>query len=111
RSKPPAHLLQQPAPELPQPPLEQHQLESMPRDMSLRDRIPAAMLDGHARFVAERLETHIDFGRLIVPETRQAPSERQPLPRQPVSHRADLPLGAIIEARDEPPARPRGIEA
>src|SRR3546814_13873942 len=63
-----------------------------PGDMFLRNRFPAAMLDGHARFAADRLEAYIDLGRLILPKTRQAPGERQPLARQPVAHRADLPL-------------------
>src|SRR3546814_3545750 len=79
--------------------------------MFLRNRLPAAMLDRHARFAAHRLEPHIDLGRLIVAETRQAPGERQPLARQPMAHRTDLPFLAIVEACDEPPARPGGIEA
>src|SRR3546814_19091208 len=69
------------------------------------------MLDRHARFAAHRLEPHIDLGRLIVAETRQAPGERQPLARQPMAHRTDLPFLAIVEACDETPARPGGIEA
>src|SRR3546814_257155 len=60
---------------------------------------------------SDLLEPHIDLGRLIVAETRQAPGERQPLARQPMAHRTDLPFLAIVEACDEPPARPGGIEA
>ena len=40
--------------------LERLQRETVARHMLLRDRIPAAMLDRHARFVADRLEAHLD---------------------------------------------------
>ena len=66
--------------------------------MALRDGVPAAMLDGHPRFTAHRLEPDIDLGRLILAEARQAPGERQPFARQPVADRADLPFRAIVEA-------------
>src|SRR3546814_7643525 len=59
-----AHPRQQLTPMLAQSPLEQHQLEAVPCGMALRDRIPAAMLDGHAGFVAHRFEAYLDLGRL-----------------------------------------------
>src|SRR3546814_1993748 len=90
--------------------LEQHQFEAVARGMALRDGVPAAMFDRDARFVADRLEAHLDLGRLILGEARQAPAEGEAFAGAPVRYPADLPLLAIVEARDEAPVRPRGID-
>ena len=37
--------------------------EAVARDMLLRDAVPAAMFDRHARFGADRFEAHLDLGR------------------------------------------------
>ena len=66
RSKPRFDRFQQSPPKLAQPPLEQRQFEPVPRNMFLRDAVPAAMLDRDARRVAYRLEPDVDLGRLIV---------------------------------------------
>src|SRR3546814_4378861 len=87
-----AHPRQQLTPMLAQSPLEQHQLEAVPCGMALRDRIPAAMLDGHAGFVAHRFEAYLDLGRLSGREARQTPAEGEVFAGRPAPHRADLPF-------------------
>src|SRR3989344_1392138 len=96
---------------LAEPPLEQHQVDPVARYMFLRDRIPAAMLDRHPRLGSDRLEAHLDLGRLIGAKTWQAPAERQSLSGQPATDAPDLPLGAVGEARDQPPLGTRGVES
>src|SRR3546814_18713317 len=86
---------------LAQSPLEQHQLEAVPCGMALRDRIPAAMLDGHAGFVDHRFEAYLDLGRLSGREARQTPAEGEVFAGRTAPHRADLPFLAVGEAGDE----------
>src|SRR3546814_5653904 len=95
---------------LAQSPLEQHQLEAVPCGMALRDRIPAAMLDGHAGFVAHRFEAYLDLGRLSGREARQTPAEGEVFAGRPAPHRADLPFLAVGEAGDAAAAGSLGVE-
>src|SRR6516225_2979670 len=69
--------------------LEQHQLKAVTRDMILRDLVPAAMRDRHARLLADRLETHIKLGRLPAGECRLTPGEREPFAGLPDGDAAD----------------------
>src|SRR5262245_43346156 len=59
--------------------LEQHQLEAVTCGMVLRDRVPAAVLDRHARLVPHRFEAHVKLCRLSRRECRLTPGEREPL--------------------------------
>src|SRR3546814_20927363 len=78
--------------------------------MALRDRIPAAMLDGHAGFVAHRFEAYLDLGRLSGREARQTPAEGEVFAGRTAPHRADLPFLAVGEAGDEAAAGYPGVE-
>src|SRR3546814_9823644 len=95
---------------LAQSPLEQHQLEAVPCGMALRDRIPAAMLDGHAGFVAHRFEAYLDLGRLSGREARQTPAEGEVFAGRPAPHRAEPPFLPAGEAGDEAAAGSLGVE-
>ena len=58
--------------------LEQHQLEAVACDMILRDLVPAAMLDRHARLIAHRFEADVELCRLAGGECRLTPCECEP---------------------------------
>jgi hypothetical protein len=51
--------------------------ESVTRHVFLRYRLPTAMFDGNAGFVAERLETDLDLGRLTRREACLTPCESE----------------------------------
>lgn len=55
----------------------------MPRDVFVRDRIPAAVLDDDPGFVAEGFKRYIDNGLLIRRKRRVAPGEVEALARTP----------------------------
>src|SRR5262249_9451389 len=86
------------------PPLEQHQFKAVTCDMILRDLVPAAMLDCHARLVPHRFEAHVKLCRLAGAECRVTPSECKPFARLPDHDAADLELFPIRQRRNEPPA-------
>src|SRR3546814_16300110 len=95
---------------LAQSPLEQHQLEAVPCGMALRDRIPAAMLDGHAGFVAHRFEAYLDLGRLSGREARPPPAEGEVFAGRPAPPRPDLQFLAVGRAGAAAAAGSRGVE-
>ena len=84
--------------------LEQHQLKTVTRGMILRDLVPAAMLDRHARLVANRFEAHVEFCRLVGRKCRLTPSERKPLAGLPDGDAADLEFLSVRQRRDQPSA-------
>jgi hypothetical protein len=86
--------------------LEQHQLKAVTCDMILRDLVPAAMLDRHARLVPHRFEAHVKLCRLAGCECRLTPSECEPFARLPDGDATDLELFSVRQRRDEPPAFP-----
>src|SRR5262245_66543044 len=75
--------------------------------MILRNVVPAAMLDCHARLVPHRFEAHVKLCRLAGGECRLTPSECEPFARLPDGDAADLELFSVRKRRDEPPAFPR----
>lgn len=84
-----------------QPMLEQFQAEAMPRGVTLRNRVPAAVLDGDARLVTSGFESDIDFSDLIRRECCLPPGERNPFAGFPDRNSANLEFLAIVEQRDE----------
>jgi len=90
-----------------QSPLEQHELKAMTCDMILRDLVPAAMLDRHARLVAHRFEAHVKLRRLAGGECCLTPCECEPFAGLPDGDVADLELCSVRQRRNEPPAFPR----
>lgn len=56
-----------------QPHLRSRQREAVPGHMILRNRIPAAMFDGHAGLAAHGLEAHIDMCELVWRKASLAP--------------------------------------
>src|SRR5262249_18137566 len=89
------------------PPLEQHQFKAVTCDMILRDLVPAAMLDCHARLVPHRFEAHVKLRRLAGGECRVTPGECEPFARLPQDDAADLELFSVRQGREEPAAFPR----
>jgi hypothetical protein len=87
--------------------LEQHQLKAVACDMILRDLVPAAMLDRHARLVPHRLEAHVKLCRLAGGECHLTPSECKPFARLPDGDATNLEFFSVRQRRDKPPAFPR----
>src|SRR6266481_4044878 len=85
----------QPAPVFSLSALEQHQLKAVTCDMILRDLVPAAMLDCHARLVPRRFEAHVNLCRLAGGECRVTPGECEPFARLPDGDAADLELFSV----------------
>src|SRR3982074_1592716 len=96
----------QPAPVFSLSALEQHQLKAVACDMILRDLVPAAMLDCHARLIPHRFEAHVKLGRLAGGECSVTPSECEPFARLPDDDAADLELVPICQPRNEASAFP-----
>lgn len=70
--------------------LEYVQREAMTRDMFLRDRVPATVLDGNARLSVQGLKTNADVSHPILREGRLPPSECEVSAGTPVGYPADL---------------------
>ena len=84
--------------------LEQQQIETVARSVILRDQVPAAMLDCHARLVANRFEAHVEFRRLVGRKCCLPPRESKPLPGLPDGNPADLEYLSVPQRRDQPSA-------
>src|SRR5262245_27814840 len=97
--QPPVKGDKQPAPAFRLPALEQHQLKAVTCDVILRDRVPAAMLVGHARLVPHRFEANVKLRRLASGECRVTPGEREPFARLPDGDAADLELFSVRQRR------------
>jgi hypothetical protein len=67
----------------------------------LRDRVPAAMLDGDARFLIHGFESDIDVRDLVGRKRRLAPGESKPFAWRPSCDTADLEVFAVGQRRDE----------
>src|SRR5215831_10186045 len=87
--------------------LEQHQLKAVTCDMILRDLVPAAMLDRHARLLPHRFEAHVNLCRLAGGECRLTPIELEPFSGLPDGDATHLELFSVRQRRDKPPAFPR----
>lgn len=89
---------------LAEPHLKYAQREAVPRYMLLRDGVPTAVLNGHARFLADRFETNLDVGHLLRRERRLAPGERKALAGRPGGDAANLEHASVRQRCDETPA-------
>ena len=70
--------------------LEGAQRKAVAGQMLLRDGVPAAVLDGHPRFLADGFEADVDACLLLRRERDLAPGEAEPIARRPMGDAADL---------------------
>jgi hypothetical protein len=78
--------------------------KAMSSDMSLRNRLPCAVLDRYAGFFANGFEAHFDLGRLFGREVRLPPCEDEALAGLPNCNSSNLEFVTIIERRPQRPA-------
>ena len=89
-------------------PLQKYRIgESVTRYVFLRYRLPTAMFDGNASFVADRLEPHLDFGRLTRREACLTPCESKAHAGFPDGNSPDLEDFAIRARLSEPAVQTR----
>jgi hypothetical protein len=81
--------------------------ESVTCDVFLRYRFPTAMFDGNAGFVADRLEPHLDFGRLTRREACLSPCETEAETGFPDGNSPDFEDFAFRARLSEPAAETR----
>lgn len=75
--------------------------KAMSSDMFLRDRLPRAVLDRYASFVANGFEAHFDLSRLFGREARLPPCEDEALAGRPNCNSSNLEFVTIIERRPQ----------
>jgi len=75
--------------------------KAMSSDMALRNRLPCAVLDRYAGFVANGFEAHFDLGRLFGREARLPPCEDEALAGLPDCNSSNLEFVTIIERRPQ----------
>jgi hypothetical protein len=80
--------------------------EPVPGHVLRRHRVPAEMLDGHARALPHRLEAHVHVGLLAGGEAGLAPREDEQRGRLPDPDPPDLEGLAALEGLGQPPALP-----
>ena len=89
-------------------PLQEYRIgESVTRHVLLRYGLPTAMFDGNAGFVPDRLEPHLDFGRLTRRETCLSPCEGEAETGFPDGNSPDLEDFAVRARLSEPAAKTR----
>jgi hypothetical protein len=89
-------------------PLQKYRIgESVTRHVFLRYRLPTAVFDGNAGFVADRLELHLYFGRLTRRKSCLSPCEGEANTGFPDSNSPDLEDFALRARLSEPGAETR----
>ena len=83
------------------PPEKEHVLKSVTRHMLLGNAIPCAMLDGNTCLCAYRLESHFNFGVLILRKRRLPPAKDEAAARLPGPDTANLENLSTRQLLDE----------
>src|SRR5271154_3786670 len=81
--------------------------EAVTRDVILRDGVPGAVFDRHARLMTNSFKTHVPVRRLLRQERRLPPRECETLARLPDRYTADLEFLAACQRRKQAPADTR----